>query len=612
MTVLSATRIPGHPSLGTLLLWLCLAGFRLFAAEGIGEEAILRPTRVWLRMADAQPMEGEPNPETGWQLVEGARSWQREWKGPRVRLPATGWYRIEFVVDAELTGRNWFASAGFVGNVSELHFNQARLGNFGRQDSIVPLPQRTLHALPIPPGGLKPGTNWFDVRFLNEAGQGGLLGGHFGLLPAEQMPEIRSRAEFGRELFRGFVGGVSVLAGLAALAAYWVQPAGKLPALGFPLILLGLQSLIHSQSLFGHSSGAGARTLTTVLLPVALYWLCRRLIGGQRRIDAVVFGLAGVLGLLVFFAFPNPRSIQGLFSLLLLVCGTGMALNFHRHRRSLDLTAKAFAISIGGFGLAATWDLSLRSVPSLPWAALWWDPVDWAMLFFIVSNGWVLLFHDIRLGLERDRIARRLLAAEEEDRRTSAQAMRTEAESGLGQLKGILERVRTEPDASLRSDHLGDLSAGLSHFQRRLHEMADHFRAVPGVSLETALHRLEVGFRSRHRIPLHIDLPRPCRVGDVATEMAYQLTRVSLEQLVRSPDCRSIRLEVRTEPGTVELRIESDSVHLPPGQDALGRNHERLIDRVRWSGGSVELETVEEGGFRLVAQIPDHQPPSPS
>ena len=264
------------------------------------------------------------------------------------------------------------------------------------------------------------------------------------------------------------------------------------------------------------------------------------------------------------------------------------------------------------FGMAATWDLSLQSLPSLPWAALGWDPVDWAMLFFIVSNGWVLLFHDIRLGLERDRIARRLLTAEAEDRRTSAQAMRTEAESGLGQLKGILERVRTEPDPALRSEHLGDLSAGLSHFQRRLHQMAEHFRTIPGVSLETALQRLEVGFRSRHRVPLHIDLSLPCQIGDAATEMAYQLTQVSLELLIRSPDCRSIRLEVRTEPGAVELRIESHTVRLSPGPDALGRDHERLIDRVRWSGGSVVLDTVDGGGFRLVALIPDHQPPPPA
>jgi hypothetical protein len=611
MPVPPSNRVPGRPVLGAFLLWLLLLGSPIWAAEGIGEETILRPTRVWLRMADAQPLEGEPNPETGWQLVEASRPWQSEWKGPGSPLPATGWYRMEFVVEAELTGRNWFASAGFVGNISELHFNRARLGNFGRQESIVPLPQRTLHALPIPPGGLTAGTNWFDVRFRNEAGQGGILGGPIGLLPAEQMPEIRSRAEFGRELFRGFVGGVSVLAGLAALAAYWVQPAGKFPPLGFPLILLGLQNLIHSQSLFGRASGAGARTVTTILLPVALYWLCRTLIGRQRRVDTLVFGLAAVLGLLVFFAFPNPKSIQGLFSLLLLVCGGGMALNFYRHRGSLDLTAKAFAISIGGFGLAATWDLSLRSIPSLPWAALWWDPVDWAMLFFIVSNGWVLLFHDIRHGLERDRIARRLLAAEAEDRRTSAQTMRTEAESGLGQLKGILERVRTESDPALRSDHLGDLSAGLSHFQRRLHEMAEHFRAIPGVSLETALHRLEVGFRSRHRIPLYIDLPRPCRVGDGATEMVYQLTQVSLELLVRSKDCRSIRLELRAESGVVELRIESDAVCLLPGLDALGRDHERLVDRVRWSGGSVVLNSMEDGGFLLVALIPDSQRPSP-
>jgi hypothetical protein len=142
--------------------------------------------------------------------------------------------------------------------------------------------------------------------------------------------------------------------------------------------------------------------------------------------------------------------------------------------------------------------------------------------------------------------------------------------------------------------------------------MAEHFRAIPGVSLETALHRLEVGFRSRHRIPLYIDLPRPCQVGDGATEMVYQLTQVSLELLVRSPECRSIRLEVRAEAGVVDLRIESDMVHLLPGQDALGRDHERLIDRVRWSGGSVVLETVEGGGFRLFAQIPDQQPPSPT
>lgn len=587
-----------------VLLAFLVFGDSLSAAEGIGEEAMVRPTRVWMIPADSPPIDGEPNTATGWQEVPALRGWQREWRGAPTALPLWGWYRLEFVVNEEARRRNWVASAGFVGNQSELFFNGNRLGNFGQPNSLVPLPQRTLHALPIPPGSLRPGTNWFDVRFHNDAGVGGILGGPVGLFPAEEIPAVRSRAEFGRELFRGFVSGFSILAGIGALAALWVVREGRLPSLALPLLLLGIQNLIHSQALMGRAGMPAVRTIGTALLPLSMYWLSRRLAGRNRWIDAYVVGSTILIYLLGFFAFPNPKAVQGLFGLLLIVCGSGMFLNFLRHRHHLDLTAKAFAVSLVAFGFAATWDLSLRSIPSIPWAALWWDPVEWAGLFFILSNGWVLLFHDVRLSFERDRIARRMFENEESSRRESAVALRQDAEAGAGDIKRSLEELRDCNDPDRRNLLLGNLSAVVSRFQRRLHQTADFLQPMQDVPLETAMRRFEVTFRSRYRIPLYIELPKDLGVGTKTAELVY-LTMVSiLDEKIKGASCRSSRVALRREGDFLELRIEVPGGHPPNPKDPQPGPALGSLDRIRWIGGTIEEGVFGDGGYLLVARIP--------
>ncbi len=590
-----------------LLLLLFQAPTATAADSEVGSEAILRPTRIWLRMSDAAPIEAEPNPEAGWIRVTPRKGWQNDWVAADEALPTAGWYRLEFVVEPEAARRNWTASAGFVGNSSELFFNRVRLGRFGRRDSDLPVPQRTLHAMPLPPGLLVPGTNWFDIRFHNHLGLGGMLGGPVGLIPAEVFPEVRSRSEFGRELFRGLVGGAGIVMGLAFLLLGPLLGRGALATAGLPFLLLGLQTLLYSQSMLGNPLVPSIRFALLFLLPLSFHWLGRRLIGSGKRTDLLFHSFATLLVLLALFVYPNPKAISSLFGLYLLAFGSVVAFHGFRRLRRFGWEGWALVSSIGAFGVAAVWDMALKRSPSLDWAALWWDPVDWATLYFLGSVGAILIWREIREGRSREALAGRMLATVEARGLEIARRLHNEVVQDLDFLKVRINDLRPDAPAALRDRGVGDIAEGISECLQHLHQVTETLRPIQdqGLSLTAALKRLEVAVHARYRLPLKLVLPEPCRLGSPVEDVLYRAAAEITDNACRHSGGTSLRLAIEVVDGRVEMRFEDNGkgFSVPPEfppQSGLAR----IRDRILWRGGTFEVESSSDTGTRIQITLP--------
>jgi len=595
--------------LAGLLVLLLQAPTATAADSEVGSEAILRPARIWLRMSDAAPMELEPNPEAGWIRVTPRKGWQNDWVAADEVLPASGWYRLEFVVEPEAAHRNWSVSAGFVGNSSELFFNRVRLGRFGRRDSDLPVPQRTLHAMPLPPGLLVPGTNWFDIRFHNHLGLGGMLGGPVGLIPAEVFPEVRSRSEFGRELFRGLVGGAGIVTGMAFLLLSPLWGRGVLASAGLSFLLLGLQTLLYSQSMVGNPLVPSIRFGLLFLLPLSLHWLGRRLIGSGKRTDLFFHSFATLLVLLALFVYPNPKAISGLFGLYLLAFASGMAFHACRRLRRLGWEGWALVSSFGAFGLAAAWDMSLKRTHSLGWAALWWDPMDWATLYFLGSVGAILVWREIREGRSRRILAGRLLATGEARGLEIARRLNNEVVQDLDFLKVRINDLRSDAPAALRDRGVGDIAEGISECLQHLHQVTETLRPIQdqGLSLTAALKRLEVAVHARYRLPLKLVLPESCRLGSAVEDALYRAAAEITDNACRHAGGTTLRLAIEVVDGQVEMRFEDNGkgFSVPtefPAESGLAR----IRDRILWLGGTFEIQSSPKAGTRFRITLPTH------
>ncbi len=209
--------------------------------------------------------------DTAWVIASLDRGWHRQ---PALGMPwrvgDQAWYRIRFVMPEDTAARTWAVSAGFVGNITELWLNGRLVGGHGsfRQPELTG--QRIVHAAVVPPGLLHPGTNILAVRVLNNAGEGGLLGGPAGVFEAARLlPELR-RAELGREATR---------VGLAALCFGWAlvpllfrvvgDRSRAFAGSGLPAGLLGLNVLMHSQLVMSSATGGGRALLAVVTWFVA-------------------------------------------------------------------------------------------------------------------------------------------------------------------------------------------------------------------------------------------------------------------------------------------------------------------------------------------------------
>lgn len=105
-----------------------------------------------------------------------------------------------------------------------------------------------MHALPVPPGWLRAGTNLFALRVRNIVGQGGLLGGPVGLFETGAFLPVIKRLDLQRE---------STRVALAALCFGWalvplgfrlvVVRSGHFAGVGLPALLLGIGVALHTQ-----------------------------------------------------------------------------------------------------------------------------------------------------------------------------------------------------------------------------------------------------------------------------------------------------------------------------------------------------------------------------
>jgi signal transduction histidine kinase len=225
------------------------------------------------------------------------------------------------------------------------------------------------------------------------------------------------------------------------------------------------------------------------------------------------------------------------------------------------------------------------------------------------------LFEEIRLNRERMRqLARKLVSAQEEERRRLSRVLHDEAGQALTALKISLDLIRDELPPILRplARRVADASTLTETTLAQLRALAQDLRppALDTVGLNHALEGFCRRFSGRTQIPITYlgeDLPMLSEAVHICLYRFLQeaLTNVAKHacadqvNVVLYADEREIRLSVEDDGQGFDRRARLSSPGWPMGIGLLG-----MQERIESLGGQLDLESHLRQGTRLVAHIP--------
>ena len=190
---------------------------------------------------------------------------------------------------------------------------------------------------------------------------------------------------------------------------------------------------------------------------------------------------------------------------------------------------------------------------------------------------------------------RRLLLAEDEERRRLAERLDRGPGAALGDVDRLLHEAASGGDEAL-SAALGRAAQQLERVRPELLTLVRGLGGVDDAGLAPSLERLAAG------VPVEVVL----ELADVEAtpEVASALWFVCSESLanaVKHGDARAIRIVLAEQDGTLRLAVEDDG---RGGADPGGSGLVGLADRVAALHGRLQITSHPGGGTRVVAELP--------
>ncbi len=572
------------------------------------------PVSAVLRAGDPP---GAPDPQLDdrdWTPVAADRSWHAQTVGMRWRVGDDAWYRLRLVAPDDFAEHAWTLSAGFVGNVSELWLNGRRLGGFGSFTVHEVTGQRTVHALPVPPGWLQAGTNLFAVRVRNLGGQGGLLGGPVGLFETGTFLPVIKRLELQREATRVALAALCFGWALVPLGFRLVGDRSRVFAgAGLPALLLGVGVALHTQWAASLPLGAARPLLAALAWLIAgftgpaIFAFARRLGPGSRVLDAWVgIGAAVYFGASLAVAKDVPRVME-IYAGYVLWVQLALVVQCVRAHPANRLLARAtlagtVALTLGGLGISA-----LGVWPLAPFAAQWWDSSDLGILVFLAVLGGTLLRGHVLARRQEAELGGRLLAAHAEERSQLGRQVHDSVLQDVHYLKLQSQMAADGADAPAVRATLTTVADGLGSIARDLRELSADLQPLSRSSggLAAALERLAVRLERRHGVPVRTAVALPADVPVAVQETLYRLAREAAGNACRHSEAPEVTVAVAATEASVVLTVADAGrgfvpAEVPPGRLGLGF----LRDHAAWIGGNLELSSAPGIGTTVRATVP--------
>lgn len=242
-----------------------------------------------------------------------------------------------------------------------------------------------------------------------------------------------------------------------------------------------------------------------------------------------------------------------------------------------------------------------------------------ALGFIVVANvsERVRLFADVQHSRERlQLLTRKIVLAQEEERRRVARELHDEAGQLLTALKLSLEML--DEDLRAAQDDKAALELGqrqlasaislsekaMAHIRGLVHNLRP--TALDDLGLNSALEGLCHDFAQRRDVSVayHTNVEESLLLSSSVQIVAYRFLQEALTNVSKHAQATEVKVSVEKGAGNICLSVEDDGVGFDifPATDGLGLLGMR--ERLESVGGKLEIHSRANDGTRLVATIP--------
>ncbi|MDD5220916.1 MAG: sensor histidine kinase [Candidatus Bipolaricaulis sp.] len=203
--------------------------------------------------------------------------------------------------------------------------------------------------------------------------------------------------------------------------------------------------------------------------------------------------------------------------------------------------------------------------------------------------------------LELARMSKRLLNAQDEERRRIARGLH----DGLSQSLAAIKLHLAPAKSKLGEDAYREVSGIVDEAIRQTRTLAYSIRPplLDDLGLVPSLERLaeSVGEESGLAIRVHADLDG--RLDREAEGLLYHVGREAIENVIRHAKATRVAIRISAEGTWVRLSIEDDGIGIAPdGPRGLGLRG--IEERVTIAGGTVALASAPERGTIVTVEVP--------
>ena len=551
--------------------------------------------------------------ERAWRPVSLDRGWHSQEVGQPWKVGERGWYRIWFEAPTGVADANWAASAGFVGNISELWVNGRLVGTHGSFQVHEVTGQRHVHAALLPPGLLHPGTNLFAVRVLNVGGEGGILGGPVGIFPAERFVPLWTHTELQREVTR--IGLAALCLGWAAIPLLFRLVGDRTRILRgstVPALLMGLLTLFQTQWWNSVDLGplrpllAVASWLVAGFNAAAVYGFAHNLGSPSRLWDAwALAGLVAFFPVSLRFATDMVAFMQvyAAYVAYMQVAIAAQCLRAPPERRAVARATLvgSFALTLGGLLVAA-----LGVWPFLPFAAMRWSPSDLAIVSFLALLAGSLLREHVRARNAQEELGQRLVTAHSEERRQIGRQLHDGVLQDIQYWRLQSDRSMEPAEGDAAVGRLDRVSAGLRDVARDLRRVAEDLQplAARDLTLSEALGTLARRLEERHGVPVRTSVSLREDVPADVQEAIYRVAQEAGGNACRHSGAPEVSVSVRDDAEGVRLEVVDTGCGFDPSKVPEGHLGVRFLrDHAEWVGGRLSVESAPGNGTRVRLEI---------
>ncbi len=528
-----------------------------------------------------------------------------------------GWYRIRFTVPNAFVFEDPALAMGNVGNADEVYLNGEKIGGEGQiGEGFVEAPWKE-RLYSIPKGLLRyQGENLLAVRFMNTYRMAGIFEGPVRIGDYGDLIARNSQLEFHRR------GGEIALFTLSFLfllgAAFLVLQGVRSPEYtSFILFLVLYIALMVLESLYFYDAGLKSPVAQrcifalSALLPASgllfLVYLFREPMGWWTRI---ILAASFLLGL--FFLFSSSyETYQLLMNAWLVLFGcTGVTVLFLATRAVMKRRHESVPVLLGILGLLVTACIDFMPV-GRSWHAWPVMPSDLGMVFLLLCVAYALTARYARVGKAVKQLSRRILDAQQVERKRFSRDIHDGPGQSLLALKLRLQMMNARLESHER--HLGndflELIGEVSGAIKELKDMAMDLHPAfiedgSMVQLFTLYGRL---FTERTGIPVEVEGDDGAQAPLKIKENLYRIYQEALGNVAKHAQADRIAVRVENGHGHLTVTIHDDGKGFDAAREANAQKGVGLMsmkERTQLVGGVFRIKSAPGEGCTLKVEDP--------